>query len=125
MVAEAPPAPPAANDTLDARLLRCVNEFRTAENRRRAKAGQPAANDSELMQAWRSEMQSRRPKREPMPVYFDADGNSIDPPGGTSPPPPAVNPPAVTARHRLGSAAAGGAVDGTKPGCRQSIRLLE
>src|SRR5262245_36450528 len=82
MIVEAPSGPPSVNADIHARLCQAVDEAREAINRKRAQEGKPPpATDAEFMAAWKAEVQAMPPRKEPMPVYFDKEGNSIEPPG--------------------------------------------
>src|SRR5262245_39804594 len=101
-----PKEPLAGNAEIHARLSRVLDEARTEIDRKRAKAGQPPVSNAEFMAEWQKELESRPPKREPIKVDFDKDGNAIDPPEETKPPEPSAAPEASA-----GPAQAGGALN--------------
>ena len=76
-----PAKPHEGNAEIHARLSRVLDEARTEIDRKRAKAGQPPVTNADFMGEWQKELDSRPPRREPIKVYFDEEGNAIDPPG--------------------------------------------
>jgi hypothetical protein len=74
------------NEEIHQRLSRVLDEARERIDRKRQREGKPPVNNTEFMEEWKKDVESRPPKKEPIKVYFNEHGEAIDPPGeGTTP----------------------------------------